>query len=450
MSSTGPAVLPTINDPKITLTSSSPTTARGAKRTTKAAQKLQVLPDTPEPITQSQVLDDARRQLVGDELDTELLLQETSPAEDEFEVYQQIAQIPEGSARLDALKLTKKAIKLLPRVTAHCTASAYDFDELLKFLKARRTTYQTDPRLIEDVIYTPYSYKHAPQKIKRPRSNSRASRSRPSSPVTGDLLGLGDEVNGPENEGASSIDRRGKGRLRELSGDTPDLAEVFIFKYGTVVVWGMSEEEEQRFLASIKRFAEESLPSAEIQMEDLHFYYANYSRIFNDVITLRKGSSYMTKLSLSHALAQSAKISLFEDRIAATINHTKDIPDMIAETGAITMHHEEIMKHIGKVFLLRMNVNHVGSILDAPEVFWKYPDLRPLYDAAREYLELPQRLEVLNSRVDVLQDMLKLLKESVTSRHSERLEQIVIALIAVEIVLGLMTIAVDLFSPAYE
>jgi uncharacterized Rmd1/YagE family protein len=46
--------------------------------------------------------------------------------------------------------------------------------------------------------------------------------------------------------------------------------------------------------------------------------------------------------------------------------------------------------------------------------------------------------------------MLKLLKESVTSRHSERLEQIVIALIAVEIILGLMTIAVDLFSPSFE
>jgi hypothetical protein len=67
----------------------------------------------------------------------------------------------------------------------------------------------------------------------------------------------------------------------------------------------------------------------------------------------------------------------------------------------------------------------------------------------------------------VLQDMLQLLKESVSSRHSERLEQIVIALIGVEIglcprlafmlflkrtdsgfssVLGIITILVDLFS----
>ena len=35
--------------------------------------------------------------------------------------------------------------------------------------------------------------------------------------------------------------------------------------------------------------------------------------------------------------------------------------------------------------------------------------------------------------LQVLQDMLQLLKESVLSRHSERLEQIVIALIGVEI-----------------
>ena len=62
-----------------------------------------------------------------------------------------------------------------------------------------------------------------------------------------------------------------------------------------------------------------------------------------------------------------------------------------------------------------------------------YPDLQPLYDAARSYLEIPQRIDLLNARVEVLQDMLQLLKETVTSRHAERLEQIVIALIAVEI-----------------
>lgn len=107
---------------------------------------------------------------------------------------------------------------------------------------------------------------------------------------------------------------------------------------------------------------------------------------------------------------------------------------------------------MGEVFLLRANIAAVGSVLDSPDVFWvivvllakdrfttltscvqSYPDLRPLYEAARSYLETPQRINLLNTRVEVLQDMLQLLKESVSSRHAERLEQIVIVLIAIEI-----------------
>jgi len=181
-------------------------------------------------------------------------------------------------------------------------------------------------------------------------------------------------------------------------------------------------------------------------MEDLNYYYANYSRIYNDVIALRKGSSYMTKLSLSHALAQSVKMSLFESLISNTIEETKDIPEIISETGKIDMPHKEIMRQIGELFLLRTDINSVGSVLDSPEVFWTYPDLQPLYDAARSYLEIPQRINLLNARVAVLQDMLQLLKETVSSRHSERLEQIVIALIVVEIILGITTIVVDLLA----
>lgn len=30
-----------------------------------------------------------------------------------------------------------------------------------------------------------------------------------------------------------------------------------------------------------------------------------------------------------------------------------------------------------------------------------FPDLQPLYDAARSYLEIPQRTRVLNARVEV-------------------------------------------------
>lgn len=214
-------------------------------------------------------------------------------------------------------------------------------------------------------------------------------------------------------------------------------------EYGTIVIWGMSHVEEKRLLREIRKFEVERLAMEDVESEDLNWYLADYSRcvmwanpsIYNDVITLRRGSSYMTKLSLSHALAQSTKISFFESVIEATIDTTKDIPRSIAESGKVGMPPVDIMKHIGHLFILRMNIHLVGSIVDSPEIFWAQPDLEPLYSAARSYLEIPQRIDLLNIRVEVLQDMLQLLKDQVTSSHSEWLEIIVIILIVLEYVL---------------
>ncbi|KAE8221531.1 hypothetical protein CF319_g5126 [Tilletia indica] len=255
----------------------------------------------------------------------------------------------------------------------------------------------------------------------------------------GDGLGVGVGV---EEGVLSAREKKRKEDRFSVHGNVP---EVFFMEYGTVVIWGMTLAEEKRLLRELKKFEVEKLAPEDIESEDLNWYLADYSRIYNDVITLRRGSSYMTKLSLSHALAQSTKISFFEGVIDNTIDSTKDIPQSIAESGKIGMPPAEIMKQIGHLFILRMNIHLVGSIVDSPEIFWSQPDLEPLYSAARSYLEIPQRIDLLNARVEVLQDMLQLLKDQVTSSHSEWLEIIVIVLIVLEIILGVATMCVDLF-----
>jgi hypothetical protein len=77
------------------------------------------------------------------------------------------------------------------------------------------------------------------------------------------------------------------------------------------------------------------------------------------------------------------KFVQFEDLISSTIEETKDIPEVMSETGKIGMPHKglfpsrcfhlyvlilvaEIMQKIGQLFLLRTNINTVGSVLDSP------------------------------------------------------------------------------------
>lgn len=80
--------------------------------------------------------------------------------------------------------------------------------------------------------------------------------------------------------------------------------------------------------------------------------------------------------------------------------------------------------------------------MDVPDFFWAAPDsLQVLYKKVCEYLELNTRVQVLNSRCEVLQDLLNMLRDQQNQHHSSRLEWVVIWLIVVEVVVGFLECA---------
>ncbi|KAG1317984.1 hypothetical protein G6F62_012598 [Rhizopus arrhizus] len=222
---------------------------------------------------------------------------------------------------------------------------------------------------------------------------------------------------------------------------------MFLFDYGVVVFWGMTLEEELKILKELEPFEEEKLEMNDVETEEFRYYYNEYHqpRIYNDIITLRHPSNYLVKLTISHAIAQSVKMTLFERLIDDTINDTKYIPQVMAENGTIQMSRTAITKKIGQLFIMRINVNLVSNILDTPEIFWSEPALEPLYSAIRSYLEISQRVELLNQRVEVISDLLEMLKDHLNSSHGEHLEWIVIWLIAMEILVAVVTTSLDAY-----
>jgi uncharacterized Rmd1/YagE family protein len=56
----------------------------------------------------------------------------------------------------------------------------------------------------------------------------------------------------------------------------------------------------------------------------------------------------------------------------------------------------------GQVFIQRAAVNLLSTVLDTPEFFWSAPDImQTLYKRICEYMELDDRVEVLNNRFAV-------------------------------------------------
>ncbi|KJZ78902.1 Sporulation protein RMD1 [Hirsutella minnesotensis 3608] len=427
----------------------------GPQRSTKKTEKLKLLPNPD--------------------------LEDDQDEESGRDVYSQYTRIKDPNARRDAARLGKSDRARLPRVTAYCTANRYDMDGLMRFLKGRGKTRGANPKLIDECIYTPYSYPK-PTPVQGPALRKRVRRHS----TGGELLdddshrstnraglrnlpeqdsGYGDDFSANDLHHVPDVERSmgsdagllltgvGDDLPSSVPGTAPDFdvqvhtPEVFLFDYGVIVVWGMLESQEGRFLKEIAKFEVEKLAPDDVETEHFNFYYTHeyQARIYNDFITLRDKHNYMSKLAISHALAQSVKTSLFEELIASTIDTCKDIPTQIALTGKIDLSRSQINMQIGELFILRINIHLNGSVLDTPELFWVEPQLEPVYQAVRSYLEMDQRVQLLTERLDVIADLLAVLKDQLSHGHDEKLEWIVIVLIAMEIVVAAVNIVVDIY-----
>jgi uncharacterized Rmd1/YagE family protein len=315
---------------------------------------------------------------------------------------------------------------------------SYRLAGVFDHLKARQASHLTSPVKFDEVIYTPYSLPLPPSPSPTPSpgggsghssgfggSNARGgSNLNPARHLVGKLVDIVEESNAttePTADGApvagaeGGADEAKPKKIRkprfaiesEQSGDdglSPysnehsllgnghaqpsgvkrTKAEVFVFDYGVCVIWGMTEEQERRFLSSLRKHEVERLATDDIEVEDLVYYYASYSRFVRAsrlavsfapaltepwsshrqrlqrrhrsqerlVLHVRRAplpvsclvraltrpmrrAIFRTKLSLSHALAQSVKLSFFEAAVGTTIDQTKGIPQSIIESGKI-------------------------------------------------------------------------------------------------------------------
>jgi uncharacterized Rmd1/YagE family protein len=417
-SSGAPTFPPHVPPPKI-----------GAQRTTRTAQKLKLLPD-PEH---------------GEEGEDE---------ESGRDVYVQYTRIKDPTARRDAARLGKADRERLPRVTAYCTSASYQMDDLMRFLKGKIRTRGALPKRFDECIYSPYNYgKKGPEAVlstgvhegypderHRRFSDSAIEVEAQSERRREDLIDLQDGGEEFEIENGESSGRPKRPTQVHADSDpsletTPDFdtqvhtPEVFLFEYGTLVIWGMTVQEEKRFLKEIAKFEVDKLGKDEIETEEFNFYYTReyQARIYNDFISLREKKHYMTKLAISHALSQSVKTSLFEDLVDQTIDNTKDIPAQIASTGKINLNKKQINMQIGELFILRISIHLQGSVLDAPELMWAEPQLDPVYQAVRSYLEMDQRVGLLTERLNVIGDLLAVLKDQLTVTHVSRTQPFALA-----------------------
>ncbi len=195
--------------------------------------------------------------------------------------------------------------------------------------------------------------------------------------------------------------------------------------YGVLVMFNFSAAEEKQIIEDVIASGSvgAALPGDDIEVEAFHFCYdptIPAPRIFNDFFTFRT-PNHLLKLSLAHAIAQSTKLSVFEESMQRTLELTSHLPRELASSGGLHLKRREALRLTGRLFKLRVDVNLTSNVLDTPELFWSEASLQALYTAIREYLEIDQRVENLNERLAVANDLLDIIHEHISNEAMSKM-----------------------------
>lgn len=249
-----------------------------------------------------------------------------------------------------------------------------------------------------------------------------------------------------------SIQRSQKGTKSEIKdseltkSSILDSFDVFFFEYGVTVFWGTSSQMESRILKMIKVAEVNPYKHDQIEVENFSYGITKTQPLFcNDVIYLNS-DYYFHKMVISCAIAQSVKLDYFEELTDDAIEEVKDLPEEVGNWGKTSYTRKGILKLVGRLHKLRIDLNLVTNILDEPELLWNFPKYSELYESFRRCLEIKTRADILNLRCDVIHGILEILSENINTRNSERLEKMIIGLISVSVVVGIVQIIVLIFK----
>jgi uncharacterized Rmd1/YagE family protein len=212
--------------------------------------------------------------------------------------------------------------------------------------------------------------------------------------------------------------------------------EVFVFYFGVVILWRVPIEARQALLSILHEYARE--PISDVLDDEFSFeLLAASASLKNDHIQL-PDDDVMTRLAVSHGIAQSTKLAQYESRVQKTITSTEYIPERIAATGKSGLRRRDLSKLRGQLYLTKSDVMLHYDLLDVPEFFWEYPELQSYYTLIADYLEVRPRVEVLNKKLETIEDLLQMIADEQRHSHSSMLEWIIIWLFAIDIIIILM------------
>ena len=210
---------------------------------------------------------------------------------------------------------------------------------------------------------------------------------------------------------------------------------VVIFRYGALVLIGLSSAEESQILTRY-----EQSPAIEEERIELSVDPDQEEGIGGD------GRLHIRALTSAHALAtadilaKSIALARYEREIASVLDTIEPVAGTLAASGRIPGTRKAMLKLIGAALLAQHRVSGRIAFAEKPDILWEHPELERFYARLEDEYEIIERGTLLNGKVGVVAAAAETFTDMMDTSRSMRLEIMIVVLILAELVIGAVTL----------
>ncbi len=208
----------------------------------------------------------------------------------------------------------------------------------------------------------------------------------------------------------------------------------FLFPFGTVVTVVLSTAGSEPDISEFRKLM--SSPHERVADE---FYLkvdpGDKEGVEFNLVTIRVGDTDRLVL-IAAILAQSNTLEHYENVVTEMTANSASLTDRMRQ-GKMPPTGSKMLVFIGQSLAIRRELVSQLSVLDPPESIWEDDKLDRLYHALRNNFEIPQRMRVVEHKLDLIKETAHMVVSLNETRRSHVLELVIIILIAIEILLYL-------------
>jgi len=213
---------------------------------------------------------------------------------------------------------------------------------------------------------------------------------------------------------------------------------LIIYDFGSVVTLDFDEKETDELIKKLKKISSKLVETPIIEKYTITVDPDIKKAIVKFEGVVLKSFDQEKFEIISRVLAQSVGLEYHEILVDKELGEIGKINEYITRFGKLRTSHKNVIKMIGDTSSILQRSLLKMAVLDKPLLTWEYKEMESLFERLRNMFELGTRFNNLKFKIDYIDTRLSQSLDILRSRTEQRLELIIILLIALEVIIYLI------------